>query len=81
VGPLGRSRDDDVTAQLIVRSERSPKLGIVLFGFLAVPYVRLRFMARHERLRSVDLWLLGASGLVATHIVVLAVTAAAGTRS
>ena len=49
--------------------------GIVLLAFLAVPYVKVRFMAERERMRSVDLWLLGASGFVAAQLSMLAIFA------
>jgi hypothetical protein len=41
--------------------------------FLIIPFLKLRFIGRHERMRPVDVWLLGTSLLVATALGLLAV--------
>lgn len=70
VGLYGVVRESRFTRDALALSYRGLMAvsALVLLGFLVLPYVKIRFMARRERLRWIDFWLLGTSGLVAAQI-------------
>jgi hypothetical protein len=44
---------------------------LVAFGLFAIPFLKLRFIGERERMRQRDVWLMGASVLSATALLVL----------
>jgi hypothetical protein len=62
-----------LTQRAVALSARALTLaiGIVALAILAIPFLKLRFIGRRERMRTYDVWLLGASGLAGTALALL----------
>jgi hypothetical protein len=55
-------------------------LSFVALGVLAIPFLKLRFIGQHERMRPSDVWLLGGAMLAGTALVLLVVLQFCSTR-